>query len=284
MARTEGGTSPAERRKPPGRHRLRDLPSAQDFVPWKSDRILEVLPKEVTSEEVFQLLAQTPSRERRDLIGAANIHGGSAGGTGRFFEVGDRFLKTGLSRRYPSAESCLGAEGEAEQLRRALAIYHPARIWFLSRGRDGAFWACSLTPRLTILRQEFNRGYASVAPWALFLRGVEMALEATERAGIVLDCNPNNFGHDGEELYYLDDDLRSPPALLTQVLLRLREYPTAPAAVRTGFLAEFCARVCRYPLPVLDRLGLRADLETRLCWPRSAALQGCLEGLRERLP
>ncbi len=262
---------------------LLDLPSAQDFVPRESQEILATLPTRISAEEIFHVLSREPSKERVDLVGASNIDGGSGGSLGRFFEVGSFFLKTHRSRRFSSAALGLQTEGEIEQLRRALGIYHPARVWFLSQGPDGGFWACSLAPRLPILREDFNRDPSLQAPWRFFLQGISIALKVTATAGIVLDCNPNNFGREGDQLYYVDDDLRCPPALLAQVLLRLREYPSTPESVKAQYLESFSALVTSYPIDVLKSLGLRADLESEVFWPTSSRLQEILERLRRHV-
>ncbi|MCB1033480.1 MAG: hypothetical protein KDD47_06565 [Acidobacteria bacterium] len=256
---------------------------SQDFVPQRAQEILAVLPHSVSAAEVLNLLSAEPWRERSDLVGAANVEGGSGGGLGSFLEIGGRFLKTSRARRFPSPQAALASDGETEQLRRALGIYHPERIWFLSSGRDGGFWACSLTPKLHILREEFKADASCPSPWDHYLRAVDICLGATESAGVILDCNPNNFGSQEDALFYVDDDLRCPPALLTQVLLRLREYPAVSDSLKVRFLQGFCRRILEAPPPALERLGLRQDLESRTFWPVSAPLADLLENLRKQL-
>ena len=82
---------------------------SQDFVPQRAQEILAVLPHSVSAAEVLNLLSAEPWRERSDLVGAANVEGGSGGGLGSFLEIGGRFLKTSRARRFPSPQAALAS-------------------------------------------------------------------------------------------------------------------------------------------------------------------------------
>ncbi len=244
-------------------------------MPRSQVDIIAVLPRGSELSLIKRLGAAAP-RDRSDLRSSTNIDGGSGGNYGVFAEIGEEFLKASLQKRFLSPQE---AEGElVEEFERLdLGIYHPLRSWFLSRGRDGAYWACSLTPKLPILRDLFNRADGSrYRVWELYLKALRMAFRVAARSGRVLDCNPNNFGVQGNRLFYVDDEsfgAKGKGALGIQALLRLREYPGDPIQAREAFLDGLATSIEEYPPAVVARWGLDADLENRILWPKERVLQ-----------
>ncbi len=194
-------------------------------------------------DEVLARLRSGPVVSRQDLRGTGNLGGGSGGQAGYFLEVGDYFAKANSTRRYASVDLACSHDLPVEELRRSLGIYHSSRIWFLTQSVDDCIWACSLTRKMISLREIFNRPPAGSDPlaWQFFLDGLWMSLDLGRRAEVMLDCNPNNFGLDGDQLWYLDDDLLTSKTSMLglQAVLRLREYEGCDWRVRKTFLDGF---------------------------------------------
>jgi hypothetical protein len=280
----------AAREAPPAGPRAEPRPAARPaFWPRSASDVLAVQPDGVAPETVAALLEWPVARERPDLTGSANRGGGSGGRLGSFFEVGPRFLKASLHRRFESRHAALALEGRAEARRRQLGIYHRERIWFLSRGSDAAIWACSLTPTLRSLRDALEAGAGREPPeeaWALYLAAFRLSFELAEREGVLLDCNPNNFGIDGGRLLYLDDDLAPATGRAPfghQLLLRLREYAGASLERRLRFVAAFSDLADALLVDRRLRRSVAEDLALELLWPREPALRRRLRELAARL-
>jgi hypothetical protein len=272
---------PAERTR-----RLQAWRSSFPFVPTGGKDIVEVLDNEVQTDDLLERLAAQQATPRDDLMGGANVAGGSGGQLGRFVELDDEFLKTSLGCRYETLAEALEKDAANEPVRRYLGIYHPQRVWFLSRGADDAFWACSLTPRLETVRERLNRAPSVQSSWDLYLDAFAMTFALARRHNALLDCNPNNFGLDQERLFYIDDDITtasSTAAFATQALLRLREYPQVSLDVRRHFLAGFVGLCEKYTRQELRTWGMLDDLETGIQWPRESELQAILTALKTRL-
>ncbi len=243
-------------------------------------------------EGLLRRLARGSFAERSDLTGGSNLAGGSASAFGRFVELESEFLKASTRRRYAELGEALAAELAAEGRRRRLGIYHPERVWFLSRGTDGWLWAGSLTPRLPMLREDFNRpGGPQGRTWSLYLEALELSLSLAEREGVFLDWNPSNFALEGGRLFYVDDDLLGgrAPALAVQALLRLREYAESDLAGRLAFVEGLAATLQRRSREQLRAWGWARDLRADVLWPREEALStslrrllAWLEGTREK--
>ena len=247
-----------------------------------------MLPENVPVNGLLTRLASDKCRVRDDLVGSENRAGGSGGQNGIFVELGREFLKTSIASGYPTADVALECEWNSELLRQRLGIYHPGRVWFLSRGADARFWACSLTPTLESLRQRFNAGSAGpdADAWNLYLRAFRMSFELVRAESVLLDCNPNNFGVVGQRLYYIDDDLavetgRAPFG--QQALLRLREYPENDTQLKADFLKGFVEIVEEYQDLEGLRNALLGDLDEEITWPREHELRGIVEDLVARL-
>jgi hypothetical protein len=243
------------------------------FVPGTVDDVLVIEPA-VDPRRVLGWLAASPVRERSELAGEGNRSGGSGGALGSFLEVGRHFLKTRRTARFETLERALAVELPRERQRRATGVYSPQRIWFVSRGADGACWACSLAPTVPVLRDRFEAG-AGPEAWQGYAQAIRLTLQLAAEQRIWLDCNPNNFGFEDDALYYLDDDLPAMGATTAvfQALLRLREYPAAAPADRLGFVEEVVALALAH----LEAPGLRAalarDLAQPLLWPADPALR-----------
>jgi hypothetical protein len=243
------------------------------FVPGAVEDLLTIEPA-VDPGSILARIAASPVRARADLAGEGNRSGGSGGALGSFLEVGRHFLKTRRTARFDTLEQALALELPREHQRRATGVYAPARTWFVSRGADGAFWACSLTPTLPVLRERFEAGAGSEA-WRGYVQAVRMTLRLAAEQRIWLDCNPNNFGFEGDALYYLDDDLPAMGATTAvfQALLRLREYPAAARADRLAFVEEVAALALEHAEAPGLRTALVRDLAQPLLWPADAALR-----------
>lgn len=264
------------------------------FVPGGEQDVVALLPAGTRSDALLTRLATDVWRARQDLAGTDNLQGGSGGALGVFLELGSEFLKTSAHRRYPTAETALECEWDRELLREQLGIYHPGRTWFLSRGADAAFWACSLTPTLPLLRDRFNQPDARCVDeaWILYLEAFRMSFDLACRQSVLLDCNPNNFGIAGDRLYYVDDDVATRNGRVPfghQALLRLREYEHTDVRGRARFLEGFAGLVEHFADDERLRLELIEDLEPTLSWPREPELRarieailGCLEEGRSR--
>lgn len=268
--------------------RLTEIRESHPFVPGDAHDLVSVLPEHVPGSAILARLASDRCRVRDDLVGSDNRAGGSGGQLGIFIELGSEFLKTSITRGYPTADVALECEWNDELLRQRLGIYHPGRVWFLSRGADAQFWACSLTPSLPSLRQRFNARPAGPdrETWELYLRAFRMSFELAQTESILLDCNPNNFGMAGDRLYYVDDDLAVANGRMPfghQALLRLREYEHNDLQLRLDFLKGFADLVDEFRNHQRLRDGLLGDLAEKITWPREPALRDALEGLVGRL-
>ena len=269
------------------------------FVPSAAEEIVRHLPPAAPVEEVLSRLAAPRFQRRGELRGGTNIDGGSGGDQGLFVELSGAggtaegvsdFLKTNLACRHETVEAALAVDLPAEERRQGLGVYHPRRFWYIVRGGDGAFWSCSLTPCLETLRERFNRELsaprdAGATAWDLYLSALHLALELLQREGIVLDCNPNNFGLEGDWLHYIDDDLLAGSGggfFFTQALLRLREYPAADRDLRRKFLVGFIRLAESFADDPHLGPALAADLDTPILWPREDELNRFLEELRLR--
>lgn len=246
------------------------------------------MPEGVPEELVLARLKAETCTARHDLVGSGNRDGGSGGQFGYFLEFDREFFKTALDRRYESAELALECERDEELLRQRLGIYHPERVWFLARGADGGFWACSITPIVRSLRERFNAGQHGPdrVSWELYLDAFRMTFELARRESVLLDCNPNNFGWDERRLYYLDDDLAHGSARMPlghQALLRLREYEHGELSFRVEFLKRFSLLAEEYLADEHLRVILLEDLEPRTTWPREPELRTLLEDLVDSL-
>lgn len=269
--------------------RLAILRKEHPFLPEGQRDLIAFLPDTARETAILARLAADSCRARPDLAGSTNRDGGSGGGLGVFLELGSEFLKTASYRRYTSAELALECEWNDELLRQRLGIYHPGRTWFLSRGADGAFWACSLTPRLPVLRERFNarpeEGPDREA-WDLYLQAFRMTFELVRSESLLLDCNPNNFGLGTDRLYYVDDDLADRSGRIPfghQALLRLREYESGDLALRAHFLKRFSDLAEEYLDDDRLRQELLEDLEQEITWPPEPELQAILKSLVGRL-
>lgn len=250
--------------------------------------MVSVLPATRAPSSLLEILQRGPLRVREDLVGSRNREGGSGGALGIFAECGGWFLKASRDRRYPDAASAIEREWSDELRRQQLGIYHPQRIWFLTLGADAGFWACSLTPILPIVRArlEESRAGSDREGWDLYLEAFRMTFELARREGLLLDCNPNNFGVGTDRLYYIDDDIASRSGRMPfghQLLLRLREYEGSDPTARLDFVHAFAALVHEYRDDEPLRTGLRDDLEPRITWPREAELRESLEQLLRSL-
>lgn len=250
---------------------------------------MAIAPEQVRAEDLLERLASGPRRTRDDLSGASNRSGGSGGSLGCFLELGSEFLKTTSHRRYTSPELGLECEWDDEMLRRRLGVYHPERVWFLSLGGDSAFWACSLTPVLAVLRDLFNEHPADelgVEPWDRYLDAFRMTFALAQRERVLIDCNPNNFGISQGRLYYVDDDFAAGSGRIPfghQALLRLHEYAGSPMGHRAHFLNGFSKLVEEYQEDEVFRRDLLEDLQQEITWPREQELRVILEDLVARL-
>jgi len=247
-----------------------------------------VLPRSVGGEALLDWLARGPFEPRPDLVGTANLGGGSAGQHGAFLEVGDVFVKASASRRYPRPDVAIECEWRDEVLRQELGIYHPDRVWFLSRGADQAFWACSVTPILPVLRERLNSepGGPSEASWSLYLATLRLALELAQKEDVLLDCNPNNFGLAGERIFYIDDDIASRSGRMPfghQVLLRLQEYAHGRLEARLAFLDGFRRLIQEVVTEDRLRRQLLEDLEPGITWPGEPELRALLDAVVDLL-
>jgi len=292
--------TPLTRQRPhdrEGERRVLDADAAQrlarlreqfPYIPAERRDLVAWLPASTEPSHLLGRLAASTSRARLDLVGAANREGGSGGQLGIFVELDDEFLKTGVRHRHESPAFALARERSLEELRQSLGIYHPDRVWFVSNGTDGAAWACSVTPILPVVRERLNAGGSEGpdrAAWELYLEAFRMSFEVAQSEGVLLDCNPNNFGVGASRLHYLDDDLalggRMPFG--HQVLVRLLEYKTGRLAERVHFLEEFALLMERYASNSHLRALVRDDLESRVSWPREPELREHLERLLARL-
>ena len=261
------------------RQRLRRTRALFPFFPARPEHVLATLPA-VDPSALLWRLASAPARARDDLRGSRNLEGGSGGQLGHFVEVGPFFVKTGESRRYSTLEQALGSERPAELRRRSLGLYPSHRWLFFTLGGDEGVWCCSVARRLETLRERFNSTGADEACWQIFLQSLRTTFDLLERRSLLLDCNPNNFGIDGQDLLYLDDDVlpvSGPVALGTQALLRLREYPRAQLGSRRRFLLGFEALLREHGRERVRSWGLVGDLETRVLWPAEPELRSILE-------
>ncbi|MFN7962281.1 MAG: hypothetical protein U0002_13515 [Thermoanaerobaculia bacterium] len=249
------------------------------FAPGGPGDVVAWLPEQLALERLLARLAGGEARLRPDLVGDVGQAGGSGGQYGRFVELGAEFLKSSTRRRFATADEAIASDQQAERLRSSLGIYHPARAWFVSRGSDEAFWVCSLTPRLEVLRERFHSGQALA--WQRYLEAIELCFKVGVESGLWLDCNPNNFGELAGGLYYLDDDLSfgSATTLALQALLRLREHATADLALREGFLRSFSELALAYAQHPPVRQALYRDLTNEVLWPREAELRSLVQGL-----
>jgi hypothetical protein len=251
--------------------------------PSSPEEVLAVVPSNRSAEDVCEILGGDGARLRSDLVGDLNQVGGSAGAYGCFVEVGPWFLKASLRRRYSGFQEALAAELASEQLRQRLGVYSEERIWFLSRGSDERFWACSLTPVLAILRGRLNRE-KGVEPWNLYLEAVGMTYAVARDWSLWLDCNPNNFGQAGERLFYVDDDLtRGGANVILQVLVRLREYSAVDLEIRLDFLERFADLTREAAASLSEVKGPVADLGNEILWPAEPELRRTLISLRRDL-
>lgn len=264
--------------------RLTALREQYAFIPAAPEQVVAVLPAD-SGAALLTRLARGSSRERADLVGDLNRIGGSGGQFGRFVELGSNFLKANVRRRFPSLDLALAAEAAAEELRAELGIYHPERLWFVSRGADDQFWVCSLTPRLPLLRERFNQRLDR-SSWLMYLAALRGAFELALEREVVLDCNPNNFGESGGRLFYVDDDLvrnAAGASLTLQALLRLREYPQARPEDRAEFVHALCQLCSEYGRSPKLGAGILADLGNELLWPAEAPLRDRLSRLTAAL-
>ena len=269
--------------------RLAALREDHPFFPANARDVIAFLPDTIGEEAILKRLAVKDCRPRLDLTGSDNRAGGSGGGLGVFLELGNEFLKTASYRRYTTAELALECEWNDELRRQRLGIYHPGRLWFLSRGADSAFWGCSLTPTMPVLREKFNarpQEGPDQDSWDLYLQAFRMTFELMRSESVLLDCNPNNFGLGGDPLYYLDDDLANRSGRMPfghQALLRLREYETCDLELRVRFLKGFANLAEEYLGDDRLREGLLEDLEQEITWPREPELRNFLKDFVGRL-
>ncbi len=265
--------------------RLAALRELSGFTPATAEDVLAVEPTGAGAGVVLERLAALPVRERRELVGSQNQEGGSGSPYGRFFEVGAGFLKARYTRRYPNLAAAQVADGATERLRQELGIYHPQRLWFVSRDPDGWCWACSWTPTLPLLRQRFATR-ADRGAWDLYLQAIRGTLELGVARGLWLDCNPNNYGIASDGVVYLDDDLAISGQRATvglQALLRLREYSSAAMEDRQAFLAGFAELALELGRAPAVRASLLEDISQQLLWPREPELREQLSAFARRL-
>lgn len=265
--------------------RLAALRELLVFAPGRLEDVELVLPAEATALAVLARLTGGEPKVRGDLVGGSNQQGGSGGQFGRFVSVGREFVKAHTKRRFSGSSGDFEREIESERLRLRLGVYHPERVWFASRGSDGWLWVCSVTPELPVLRERFQRSLDRGC-WQRYLVALESALELGCSHGVWLDCNPNNFGEVGGELFYIDDDLglqAGGTSPMLQALLRLREYPQAAIEDRLEFLGGLVAAVLSERRPANLVRDLLRDLDHEVLWPREEVLRNPLFELRRRL-
>lgn len=209
------------------------------------------------------------------------MEGGSGGQAGFFLEIGSYFVKASLARRFASQALAYESERPLEELRQSLGIYHPSRIWFLCRGVDEAIWAVSVTRKLSTLREQFNgaSGATVDSVWRRYLDGFRLTLDLGRQANVLLDCNPNNFGVEGDRLWYVDDELMGERSTLLglQALLRLREYEDHDHQFRHRFLVDFLDLVSGCSAAERRRWGLTHEAMGDLVGLRDAKLQETLD-------
>lgn len=255
------------------------------FIPDSERHFVAIAPEEIPAEELLAWLSSIPCRVRADLSGGSNRDGGSGGGLGSFLELGHEFLKTTRHRRYTTPELGLECEWDDEMLRRRLGIYPPGRVWFLAQGADSAFWACSLTPKVAILRDAFNEAPPSAPTrnaWEQYIEAFRMTFTLASSEDVLLDCNPNNFGISDGRLYYVDDDLAKGCGRMPfghQALLRLREYADSPLVDRVDFLSSFARLADEFAKNEMLRNGLLEDFQQPVAWPDEPELRTILDGL-----
>lgn len=157
--------------------------------------------------ELMALLGNSQQEQWRHKTGVVGAQEGSAKHNLRLVLSGGWVLKTHADGLFTTEAEAIGEVCKAMALATRLGVWHPRKTWFVVR-TDAAWWACTATPRLTILR-ELPSWPEKVDGWCAMLH---LALRIILAENVLLDINPSNFGYDGagDRLYYIDEETYTP--------------------------------------------------------------------------
>jgi len=116
-------------------------------------------------------------------------------------------VKLHLTRRFSDEKVGFGWVGHHLKKECKAYVYHPARCWFIVL-HDGRWVPGNITPRLLPVHKRFE-SLQEVGQEHLTLLSdiIAMYLDYAVRVEKRLDEGLSNFGLDGDQLYYLDDDI-----------------------------------------------------------------------------
>lgn len=154
---------------------------------------------------LYSLLTSPDAVEWRDKIGVAGAAEGSAKTTTRLLGSEGWVLKTDVALRRERPDELVAIAQEAARRAARSRIWHPSKSWVVMEA-EGGFHLLTACRELEVVRaapsfEERARLWGRVFVWCL---------DASARHGVGFDIHPSNFGVDGGELFYLDDELYPP--------------------------------------------------------------------------
>ncbi|MFA7537266.1 MAG: metallophosphoesterase family protein, partial [Desulfuromonadales bacterium] len=232
--------------------------------------------------QLLELLVEDRQEQWRHKTGVAGAREGSAKSNLRLVLSGGWVLKSHADLLFASEAEAVAAAENGMALAARLQVWHPRKTCFLVR-TEGAWWLCSATPRLTILR-ELHLWDEKVAGWCAMLH---LALRMILAHRILLDINPSNFGYEvpGEKLFYIDEETYQPGEVRDVGEAIAHRLPQEPEAT-TADWRLFGNRLGATLLPLLTTAGDRKTLIDALCdYPLTSLFTdgrlALIEGLRE---
>jgi len=116
-------------------------------------------------------------------------------------------VKLHAARRFSDENIAFSWVGHHLKKEREANVYHPSRCWFIML-YEGRWISGNITPRLLPVHKRFESlQEAGQEELTLLSAIIAMYLDYAVRIEKRLDEGLSNFGLDGEQLYYLDDDI-----------------------------------------------------------------------------
>jgi hypothetical protein len=228
-----------------------------------------------------------PVVRRDDVVLEQASHAGVETSDAIVYQAGSFGLRTALRRRFDDPD-----EGRAALLRLARRKMQLGRLLSESAAlsiqpdEGGAVWLWSVMPWLTTLESQLDQarraGDESAVERGLvsFAEGAAEGLLLAARQRIVIDVHPNNFGRQGNDLFYLDDDIGQGsriPTIGDAILRQCEIYMAFPSAVNS-FIATFSTYIDRLLNPkMMEDLAISDSFKAEA--QRSPAAKAAYERL-----